>query len=1292
MDRLNTMLNYLMDDKMMAFVSQEDKEKAMRSIFSALGSVMEAAGSNGFYPTLTELKATQKEKSWFKYDTSLTATEDPLNLDVESARSDDEALKYHTRNVHKAVYADTVKAINQQTDAMLQKLAKLFSSFAIPGQWQNSTTSRLKYTMQKNFASKFAGASVQPPNSDATILFPNTTADLFPSNFQAMKNQVVTFQLSQTTNYPDRYTPVALEGIYSYTHFLNIELYDSSGQPLKIENTTKPIKITIPHDSQGPRGGIKPIRGIVTGWNLFQLHQTETKSHGSSIHLRFQLAAGTQLLVVVRYGEVPDPANNLTDFIFVVPPTVPPSPKLKDPYTILIDNVAVAGRKGKWYIGTRERNATYRNTPAPTNQEIVERYKKGAGEFINDYNLTIWTSGCFFHTVNASDWSNKGCVVSSESSQEKTVCLCNHLTTFAGGFIVVPNVIDWNYVFAHADFLSNPTLYLTEIFIAVIFSIAFFLARRKDKRDMSLLGLAPLADNDPRDKYYYEIIVSTGMRRNAGTDSKVFFILSGEDEESDVRVFTDTKRPIFKKGMTNGFLMATPECLGRINYMRVWHDNSGKGKFGSWFLNYITVRDLQTDVKQVFIANRWFALEEDDGQIDRIIPLAGKEQLQDFSYQFSERSKKNLADGHLWFSVVARPPGSRFTCVQRVACCLCLLFMTMLTNAMFYNTSGSTSTSASTSFEFGPFSLSVSQIFIGFISTVIVFPVNFLLVFLFRKAQPRHKRPSRVQLALAGDTRPGTAKLSQVNPQMDSEFTRSTTSLATTVSMPDARSDKEKLVKDGAGPSSPIPSESPSSSTVSAKKKSLQLPWWCQIVAWVILVLCTIMSVALVTFYGISFQDSTCKKWITSLIISFFTSVFITQPIKVILTAIFLSLIIRNPGEDEDDEESDEETYPINTEDGFMHTDIDGSFAAARPKKVGYKPPNPKEIERMREIRLKEVKMWGVIREILFYSMFLWILLIITHRSRGPDNWRYKNTMDRTFIECMDYKPKFTDIGNIDDFWKWIETSFLSGIMASSYYNDYPPLRLRSYVNDKSSRILGHATMRQLRVKADQCEVPKPFRNMIHECNVPYTIFDQEDRDFDVGWTELGPNKTGVKNSGYTWSTAESLNSYPYLGSSTLYSGGGYVVHLTGSRTQLNDTFKRLQTENWIDRYTRVVFIEFTVYNPQINLFSVNTMLIELDIANGLQPSYRFEPAMLLPYMDNAMIFQIVCEAVFVIYIIVFIVIEIRQFIKLKGQYFFQFWTWMELSTIGCSIGAIVIYFYRMFETNKLLKQVKSRV
>ncbi|RNA43377.1 polycystic kidney disease 1-like 2-like, partial [Brachionus plicatilis] len=32
-----------------------------------------------------------------------------------------------------------------------------------------------------------------------------------------------------------------------------------------------------------------------------------------------------------------------------------------------------------------------------------------------------------------------------------------------------------------------------------------------------------------------------------------------------------------------------------LNYVRVWHDNSGEGNKASWYLKYILIRDLQTD-------------------------------------------------------------------------------------------------------------------------------------------------------------------------------------------------------------------------------------------------------------------------------------------------------------------------------------------------------------------------------------------------------------------------------------------------------------------------------------------------------------------------------------------------------------------------------------------------------------------------------------------------------------------------------------------------------------------------
>jgi hypothetical protein len=58
------------------------------------------------------------------------------------------------------------------------------------------------------------------------------------------------------------------------------------------------------------------------------------------------------------------------------------------------------------------------------------------------------------------------------------------LTTFAGGWIVLPAPINWNYVFANLDFAKNKTIYLTIIIIAVLYILTTIYARYKDKKDV----------------------------------------------------------------------------------------------------------------------------------------------------------------------------------------------------------------------------------------------------------------------------------------------------------------------------------------------------------------------------------------------------------------------------------------------------------------------------------------------------------------------------------------------------------------------------------------------------------------------------------------------------------------------------------------------------------------------------------------------------------------------------------------------------------------------------------------
>lgn len=105
------------------------------------------------------------------------------------------------------------------------------------------------------------------------------------------------------------------------------------------------------------------------------------------------------------------------------------------------------------------------------------------------------------------------------------------------------------------------------------------------------------------------------------------------------------------------------------------------------------------------------------------------------------------------------------------------------------------------------------------------------------------------------------------------------------------------------------------------KKKRLSLPWWCSIVAWLFLWTTVGVSVAFVTFFGIMFQDEKCKKWISSMVISFLTSVLFTQPIKVLLLALFFALVLKKTDDDQEEQElEDEEDFKLDDDETWLHS------------------------------------------------------------------------------------------------------------------------------------------------------------------------------------------------------------------------------------------------------------------------------------------------------------------------------------------------------------------------------------
>ncbi|XP_023225224.1 uncharacterized protein LOC111626157 [Centruroides sculpturatus] len=1036
------------------------------------------------------------------------------------------------------------------------------------------------------------------------------------------------------------------------TQTLQLLMLDETLHLMSIKNTTGLFGIIIPRKSgkdDSPLPEPTYVLPTMKWYEQMVYHQFFVEKADSAVNIEIHpTEPDSSLTVFIKHRE--KPLLNYYDLMIPLE-TVR---NVNGTYDIFLPNDVIQNKTGFFYVGVVEGNDSL-------SEEMLfdseHNFTKGevSHTFSTNYTLRIYTSGCYFFNPDTKIWSGEGCFVEN-SNKAMTYCKCNHLTSFGGGFFVTPNTVDFAYVFANAGFADNVTIYMTIIVTLLLYIILLIWARRQDKKDTEKLGATPLPDNDPQDRYLYEMTVFTGDKDAAATDSQVHFILSGEDDETSVRTFGDSKRKIFRRGAMDTFVMSVARPLGKLNYIRIWHDNKGKGKFRSWFLSFIVVRDVQTGAKFEFVVNKWLAVEKDDGLIDRLVPVAGKGEATEFSHLFNVTTQKNLSDGHLWFSIFLRPPRSRFTRVQRVSSCMAMLYLSMLVNAMWYGRVPSKPSGSA--INIGPFSMSPEQIGVGVMANLIVFPPTFLMITLFRKSRLRKLRPSRITEALKKQNEKYKPAISLKRPGSGESTMKLVDDDASIKEVHDFsnKSDKKK------------------------KKKKFLFPWWCRYVAWLICLASIFVSVFFLWAYGVQFGDEKTKKWVTSLLISFFTSILITQPIKVFLVAMILSSLFKSVDSDEDDSEQDEEAPNLADDEEWLHTDA----IIPIKKKISYQPPNSARIEKARREREKELKMAAIIKEIFSYVFFLWILIILSYGNRDPNAFFLKTNLENAFIKKGDPNIDFTAIGSTASFWKWAREGLIPELLVGKWYNGDQPFGLRGFIDDRVNRLMGYGVLRQVRIKPNSCKVEEIMKNVSKTCRGYSRMVDEDKRSYQKGWKKLSEDD-GVVDE-YHYRSSSELDGLPFFGKLDVYGGGGYVVPLRGSREQLKEELYRLEKEDWTDAGTRAVFAEFSVYNAQVNLFGVIELVAEFQPGGGVVPFHRIDAIRLMRYHQGFGLFVMICELTYVIYTIYFTVREAKKIRKDRKEYFQSYWNLMEVAVVSLSYASIIIYIYRMIVTKRILK------
>ncbi|KAM4743702.1 polycystin-1-like protein 2 [Anableps anableps] len=995
-------------------------------------------------------------------------------------------------------------------------------------------------------------------------------------------------------------------------------------------------------------------------------------------------------------------------------------------------------------------------------------------KFVNaTVTVTSIAAQCKYWNETRSSWSEDGCRVGPLTTPLVTQCFCNHLTFFGSSFFVMPNLVDVTRTAElFATFANNPVVVCFVGSICAAYLLLVIWAHRKDIQDSTKVKITVLEDNDPLAEYRYMLTINTGHRHGASTSAQVTITLLGTEGESEPHHLTDPEKPVFERGGVDMFLLTTHFSLGDLQRIRLWHDNSGDHP--AWYVNKVMVQDLESGQKWHFLCNSWLAVDMAECWLDKVFPVATESDLKRFSNLFFMKTAKDFRDGHIWFSVISRPPCSTFTRVQRVSCCFSLLLCTMLTSIMFW---GIPTDPSEQTMDLGHIEFTWQQVMVGFQSSIIMFPINLLIVSIFRNTRPREKtakaeglkQGNTVKVSPSQTSSPPT-EIKHITPDtVIKDIKRIAQSLSKTMKSPlpnfdlhpgqladinvllslvediirhqnkmtgdfysnSSKTDSSMTLSLGAvnlqenslwgspektfdegqkkmnnsrylykqlrhvekelrllGPSrfpntssynramqqvqgmkshleflldgdqlnrSPSPEESINSNT---DKKRCQggLPWWFVFVGWILVIATSAVSGYFTMMYGLTYGKDQSINWLISMVVSFFESLFITQPLKVLGFAAFFALVLKKVDQEEFGEPQIDEklTHP---------DDPDVVRVARRDSTCSfYQPPPPTDLKRMRKNIIQEQKVFGLIREILAYMGFMWVLLLVAYGQRDPNAYFLSRHIRQSFSKGI------SNTMSIQDVFNWANTTLLTNL-----YGDYP-----GFITDGNSKLVGNARLRQLRVQKNSCHIACTMQESVPDCHTPYSWKSEDMGSYNPGWSlSVGNNTSLNPHSPWMYRSQSELRSFPIWGSRMLYRGGGFVINLGSDIEKSRRILKYLHSNTWLDVYTQAIFVEFTVYNANVNLFCIVTLMLETTAIGAFQFYSELHSVRLYQSTGGLHIFVMASEIVYFLFVIYYMFIQGKLMRSQKWDYFKRKWNLLELVIIILSWSALSVFIKR---------------
>jgi Polycystin cation channel len=274
--------------------------------------------------------------------------------------------------------------------------------------------------------------------------------------------------------------------------------------------------------------------------------------------------------------------------------------------------------------------------------------------------------------------------------------------------------------------------------------------------------------------------------------------------------------------------------------------------------------------------------------------------------------------------------------------------------------------------------------------------------------------------------------------------------------------------------------------------------------------------------------------------------------------------------------------------------------------------------------------------------------------------------IDKHFRTERETEMSFRAVTSISEFWEFADTVLLDG-----FHNDGHQ-RYKERKEDSSTilfenLLMGGVRIRQLRVRNDSCIVPDMFKHLFNDCYDFYSSSSEDHRSFGLN---IG--------TAWTYHTSKELDGFITWAKFQFYPGGGFYQDLTESLDKNRLLLHELHDNGWIHRGTRVVFIEFTIYNPNINLLCTSKLVVEVLPTGSVITSTKFQALKIRKLFSFFDYFILMIETLFVIQILLYSWLEGRQMSQMRRRYFYNFWNFVDILIILIAYFNIGVSIYQM--------------